>query len=524
MAGFRSLPRRVDVFDDADSIDDWMLGRSAQVAGREENEAAGREAWEGGTRNDVPVAAPRPGDLIALGARTAQLTGPSDSTDEGQAPASVSDTSVERAQPIEPDGPLMTPPRLRFVSAKPGDSISSLVGSSDPAAIGRFLSLNNMDPGQTTIRSGLSYVVPTSFDDASHDEVAAGDRALTSDNRRLAAIRADQARRQADSDRWAALLMAGRNIWTGEPVRAPPPPPRPPTSAARPNLPPRRWWDDSPLAKEAGGAAAEMVGRDYGVVRAGEHAAEGLGTAARLLNPLDPWLSAPGDAAWDQVTRTGRRIGSGIVRRVRDPSLLAGDLNHANVALNPDATPMANTFGEELGRRFHIGANQGELAANIAAIPLGGEVGSALEAMEYAGEAGEVGKYLRMGYSDGQAIELAKPYVGMGHHVKARRIPVPNVLGSGPILDDLFDSRLFVLKPAGIDKGQFYRLHYGVDDHFSGAKIPGYGRGQGYSGKKLGLPRYQGLERAWRGTTGYAKGVTSGAALDLGDDLNGAVN
>jgi hypothetical protein len=185
---------------------------------------------------------------------------------------------------------------------------------------------------------------------------------------------------------------------------------------------------------------------------------------------------------------------------------------------------MADGFGDELGRRFHIGANRGEFAANIAAIPLGGEMGSALEAMEYAGKAGDVGKYLKMGFSEGQAAELAKPYVGAGHHVIPQRTTMPAGLGGGPVPSGISNSRLFRLKPEGIDKGQFYGLHFGVDDHFSGAKIPGYGRGQGFSGKKLGLPRYQGLERAWRGTTGYAKGVTSGALLDLGDDIYGAAH
>src|SRR5512139_3305293 len=113
-----------------------MAGRSAQVAGREEAEAAGRQAWEGGTRDSIPVAAPRPSDLIALGESATQPSSRDESMDELQAPPAENDTSIERAQVAEPVGPLMSPPRLRFVSARPGDSISNLVGSSDPAAIG----------------------------------------------------------------------------------------------------------------------------------------------------------------------------------------------------------------------------------------------------------------------------------------------------------------------------------------------------------------------------------------------------
>lgn len=41
---------------------------------------------------------------------------------------------------------------LRFQAARPGDSISRLVGSSDPRAIGKFLSLNGMDGRNSTLR------------------------------------------------------------------------------------------------------------------------------------------------------------------------------------------------------------------------------------------------------------------------------------------------------------------------------------------------------------------------------------
>ena len=504
MAGFQPLRRPIGVFDDSDDIDDWMARRNAEVARRPDAEAAGREAWNQATRSGQNLGAARPNDLVRLGVQS--LSG--DTTADG-----------DPVRPISPDGPLLTPPRVGFSAARPGDSISKLIGTSDPAAIGRFLNLNGMGGRGSAIYPGQTYVVPTGVDDATPDEIATGSRSLQQDNRRLAAAKAQRTASRAADELWAQRLNAGLNPWTGEPDSSRP---APPTAAPRATPRPRNWLDDSRDAKKLAGSAAQMAGEAYGVFRAGEHAVEGLGTVARLFSPLDPILSPPGEAAWDQVTQGGRRLVSGVRRRVADPNLVAGDLRRINVALNPDATPMADRFGDELGRRFHIGANRGEFVANVAAIPLGGEAGSALEGMEYAGEADDVGKYLKTGFTEGQAAELAKPYVGLGHHVVAQRTTLPGILGGGPVPSAISNSRLFRLMPEGIDKGQFYGLHYGVDDHFYGAKIAGYGKGRGFSGKKLGLPRYQGLERAWRGTTGYAKGVAGGALADLGDDVDRA--
>lgn len=521
MAGFQPARSRVGFFtDDSDDIEDWMAQRNAEVATRQDAETIGRQAWEDATRSGQSVAAPRPRDLIALGARSTGggITASRDqSSTQSQATSDDDGGSVERAQPIEPDGPLSSVPRLRFMAARPGDSISSLVGTSDPAAIGRFLSLNNMEPGQATIYAGHRYVVPTSFDNASRDEVAAGRQLLTADDQRVAALRAERARRNAEIDRQVALLNAGRNMWTGELVDVPPPR----RSLTPPVTAPRSWLDNSPLAKRVVGDAAAVAGQGYGVLRGGWHGVEGAATIARLVNPLDPLLSAPGEAAWDQVIGSGRRIASGIARRVADPNLLRDDFHRANVALNPEASPIASTVHDEIRRRFRIGANQGELLFNLAAVPLGGEVGSGLEALEYAGEAGDVGKYLKKGFSQGQAEELAQPYDGMGHHIIGRAETMPAILGGGPWPKALTESPLFLLKPRGIDKGQFYELHYGVDRRFHGTRIKGFGKGQGFSGRNLGLPEFQGVERAWRGTTGYAKGVASGAMLGAGEELYG---
>ena len=104
---------------------------------------------------------------------------------------------------------------LRFEAARPGDSISRLVGSSDPRAIGKFLSLNGMDGRDSTLRSGRSYVVPTRCDDATAREAKAGEALLGADNSRLMA----SAEQRTDRARQGELLLQGRNIWTAESVR-----------------------------------------------------------------------------------------------------------------------------------------------------------------------------------------------------------------------------------------------------------------------------------------------------------------
>jgi len=103
MAGFQSTRSRVGFF--TDDIDDWMAQRNAQLATREEDEAAGRLAWGAATRDGQSLAAPRPGDVIALGASTAS---------SGAAPAGgVADVEPEQTggdaiKPLQPAEPYPT--------------------------------------------------------------------------------------------------------------------------------------------------------------------------------------------------------------------------------------------------------------------------------------------------------------------------------------------------------------------------------------------------------------------------------
>jgi len=149
MAQAEATSRRADSLGD---IDDWMLRRRADLKRLgSEAEAAGREAWGWATRSGQDVAAARPRDVALLGERfrRGQAT-PTQTT-------RVSLTEPEPPQKIEDavelgEGPDFAAPQpmdlgLRFQAARSGDSISRLLGSSDPRAIGKFLSLNGMDGG-----------------------------------------------------------------------------------------------------------------------------------------------------------------------------------------------------------------------------------------------------------------------------------------------------------------------------------------------------------------------------------------
>src|SRR5258708_34548309 len=146
---------------------------------------------------------------------------------------------VPRADP----GPnVTTTPRYRFATARSGDSISKLLGDSDRGAVGRFLPLNGMDGRNSTLQIGHSYAVPTRFDDATPDEVAAGRLLLQSDNAKQTALRPPAANDGA-IDHLASLFNTGFNPSSAGYV-----PPGTPSRQFH-ATPTYNWWDRSKLAK-----------------------------------------------------------------------------------------------------------------------------------------------------------------------------------------------------------------------------------------------------------------------------------
>jgi hypothetical protein len=65
-----------------------------------------------------------------------------------------------------------------------------------------------------------------------------------------------------------------------------------------------------------------------------------------------------------------------------------------------------------------------------------------------------------------------------------------------------------------------YELHYQVDPNFYGAKLPRRGKGQGWSGQRLGLNKYGPDGQFWNGIPGVTKGIATGAIVDIGDEVN----
>ena len=94
----------------------------------------------------------------------------------------------------------------RKVTPKAGDSISSILGTSDPQAIGNFMAANNMT--SSTIRTDREYVIPPDVY-SEGDQSTLGQSALNRDNARLAAQAAAAAEQQAA--RQAAAAATGDN-------------------------------------------------------------------------------------------------------------------------------------------------------------------------------------------------------------------------------------------------------------------------------------------------------------------------
>jgi hypothetical protein len=294
-----------------------------------------------------------------------------------------------------------------LATARPGDSISRLIGTSDPGAIGRFVGLNGLDGRTSILRVGGSYAVPMRIEEASPEEIAIGRHLLQSDNAKLSALQLSTANDDGDANHLASLVNAGINPRTGRYVRPAP------TVARADAVSTPTSLDRNLLAKTLAGNVALKVGQMAGLTRGGLHTTQdvvgGAGFALRLLNPADRFFSPPGEAAWDHVIGAGDRFVGYAKRAISDPAGVGKDirnrLQRADIDLNPYATPMAETFPGELRRNFHIGANQGEAAFDVGSLFVGGEFAKGL-ALTRAVEAADAAKYAE--------LEGARPF---GHAV-----------------------------------------------------------------------------------------------------------
>lgn len=263
-------------------------------------------------------------------------------------------------------------------------------------------------------------------------------------------------------------------------------------------------------------SAGNVVGVGTGVAHMARDIKDGAVLTARLFNPLDPFVSPKGEAAWDHVADfVGDMIEVGK-NALADPRAAAGQVvekaREMQRELDPLATPEAQTLGGEARRNFDIGQHQGELLVDIVPYAIGGgELKGAIE-LATRTKAGRIAKHVAEGFSPTDAAYLAEPYKGAGHHsLLPQRAALPQWAGGGPIPRAILDSPFNVLKPAGMSRGEFYELHSGVDPYFWGT---GLQRGGGsWSAKRLGISKYELPQRLWYGTPSATKRAIAGVGV-----------
>jgi hypothetical protein len=275
------------------------------------------------------------------------------------------------------------------------------------------------------------------------------------------------------------------------------------------------WLDRSGTAKFFGGQMAEQVGQGAGVARGTWHSVEGLAQTLdfvdRLLDPDDAEVNGADNAAWGRVFATGKSAANYIHRGIADPASVGRDVGITVKKLYtdtvPSATPTAPAFAGEMARRLGIGLNQGELGWDVGSLALGSPALKTVEGLGALGDATSAAEYVEKGFSAAQADRLAKPYSGVGHHSPLSQT-LANKLG---VPDWLRDSPFNVVKPDGMNQGDFYGFHFRTDPQFYGAGFSRKIGGGGWSGKKLGLQKYGVLGRFWYGTPTPLAGVSAAA-------------
>jgi hypothetical protein len=305
-----------------------------------------------------------------------------------------------------------------------------------------------------------------------------------------------------------------------------------------------RGLDDSPVAKAVAGDIAGDVGAIAGLGRGVVHDGQAIANGASLAWNFVNRRAAGHQAAMRTAADAAHGVADYARSRYANPELLRADVHRTaatwNREMNADATPVAGTVADEMRRRFNIGMNQGEGLYNVAtlALPVAGELKGAADLGRFA-EAGAA-KYLRMGATPEQAAYLAeRDFTTMGHHSiaprrakmvrqlpvvqnVAQRLGVPDlpqwVFHDTPVPRVFVDSPFNVVKPSGVERGQLYRRHYGLDEKYHGGPVSADHGGGGWSGRKLGWTRYGPAERIWYGTPRATKAAVLGppAILDAG--------
>jgi hypothetical protein len=360
-----------------------------------------------------------------------------------------------------------------------------------------------------------------------------------------------------------SLPRAGTTAPANHVARRPPnssrsPPPRPSTPGARPSgvqqvlayadriktettrkgfeILERAAANDPRVAKVIGDMF-EKAGQAAGAAKSALQTAEDLKDGAifvtRLVNPLDPVLSAPGQSAADQVVRGARQAVDDARSVIADPQRAVRSIidkgRQMHRDLDPAATPQGHTAGDELRRRFDIGRNQGDLGMDAAALIVGGPSVRGVSGAARASNIGNVAKYSAQGFTPAKAEHLAQRYDGKGHHAYIKeRDRLPKLLGGGPYPPWVLDNPLNLHRPHNMTRGDFYVTHALSDRHFGGAGFPrsagGGGRGSGWSAKRLGIETAPLPLRAIYGMPDAMKLLVGSGAIAAGAYANEALD
>lgn len=260
------------------------------------------------------------------------------------------------------------------------------------------------------------------------------------------------------------------------------------------------------VASKGAQAAGILVGTAAGAANTLQDLVHGAHFVSRLADPFDWVASRPGEAAWDKVGTAGRQVSDYAARTVDDPEQLARDVgdqfHQLRLRVDPTASPKADTFKAEVRRNYDIGRNQGKLAFDLGTLAIGGPALKGASRLGAASRPMTAAEWASLGFGPTQIADLMSPYVRPGHHFlpqsKARELDIPSVIAESPV---------FVLKPRGITKGDFYKLHYQVDRDYHGGRVAG----QRWSGKALGWNKYGRAGRLWHGSPRPLKATLGGA-------------
>jgi hypothetical protein len=196
--------------------------------------------------------------------------------------------------------------------AQSGDSISRILGTSDPQAVGNFIRANGLTSSHVT--TGRNYFVP---DDANAygDSAALGQAVLHGDNARLAALA--QQRTAQQQARWDALQTGawrGRTDTQGGPVWHGGAPAR---STSATNSPHTGWWPA--LTGATTGVGQSLAHMGQGAVQAGADSLEQLGDILTFgANHDHPQMQE----VWQRQRERGQALG----RLASDPKGAATDM------------------------------------------------------------------------------------------------------------------------------------------------------------------------------------------------------